>query len=380
MIPAFIADRENRKRRGEFDQEHRIGAEIGHTCDDFYEDEDDFDEDEVVYETKGSSPPPPPSPMEEARAQMELERMRHALQQEVAERERQRAEAERQERIAKASGKLNQAHGMAQNYGTTQVAARGIDQNLANQYGLLDLYNQALEMARAGIHEEDLNPMASYNTSGMFSDALNTAQGAYRSALNRQLNELAPDDFMYNIFADSADDEILQSILDTQRQDALAQIDSARARGQLNDVGYNRAMQMLNNQSEIGLADLQDLGLGVLSGYRDQLGGLRDNFANKIGMADFSNPLSFDTFQSRLDQTTSDLTNRMRGDLLRATRGQTFFDPSTIISGSGSIQGYYNPTGGTQQKTSSGAANPLLSAFTEDEQNKQTGAPTNGVF
>ena len=385
MIPAFLADRENRKRRGELDNENRIGATVHVYGYDIARelDDDDDEDDEVVLETKGSSPPPAPSPMSEAQAQIELERARAQIQQEAEARAAAAAAAEKQARIDKARGLQAQAYGAATNYGDTQVRARGFDQGLVDQYNLLDLYNQAVDMARLGIAEDDLNPMATYNTKTMFNDALSTALGTYRGDLNRQLNTLAPEDFAYNIFSDSSDDSILQAILDSGKTDAQAQIDAARARGQLNDVGYGRAIKQLGQQGEAAWADLQDLGGGVLSGYRDQLDALRSGMADKIGSADFSNPLSFDNWMNRLEQTKSDLTGRMSGDIYRATQGQSFFDPSTIISSSGALQGYYNPTTNTT-KQSPGLANPLLSAFTDEEQKKQqqgtSGGINNGVF
>lgn len=391
MIPAFIADRVNRKRRGELDNENRVGAYVGPNDldDDLFDqfdidnldDDDDDDDDEEVLECKGSSPPPAPSPMEEAQAQMELERQRAALEQQAAERARQQEAAERQARIDKARGVQTQAYNSALDYGNQQVGARGYNSGLADQYGLLDLYTSAIDNARMGIQEDDLNPMASYNTRTAFNDALETALGTYRGDLTRQLNDVTGENFGYNTFADTADDSILQSILDQGRADSMAQIDQARARGQLNDAGYNRALTGLDTQGESAMADLQDLGLGVLSGYRDQLGSLRSGALDNIGKTDFSNPFDFGSYNERVGNTVNDLTGRMRGDIFRATEGQSFFDPSTIISSAGALQGFYNPT---SAPTTPGAdpSNPLLNAFTDDaaKKNQKPQGNTNGVF
>lgn len=392
MIPAFLADRENRKRRGELDEENRVGVTDGYQYDLFMPDDDDLDdvddddEEGIVYESKGSSPPPPPDPMAEARAQMALEESRRAAE---AARERERLEREareRQERIEKARGLQQQAYQTALGYLDQQIGARGFDQGLVNQYGLLDLYTNALDQVRMGIAEDDLTPMNSYNTRTLFNDAYNTAVGTYRGDLTRQLNELAPEDFGYTTFADSADDSILQAILDNARSDALAQIDAARARGQLNDVGYQRALAQLDKQQAAAWGDLQDLGLGVLSGYRDQLGSMREDMLGRISNAGFDNPLSFDAFNNRLSQTINDLTGRMQGDIYRATQGQSFFDPSSIISGAGALQGYYNPATTQTRVLGAGAGgtgdNPLLMAFTDDAKKQQqtTSAGSGGVF
>jgi len=376
MIPAFLADIQNRKRRLDEDDEKRIGAHMydGGQRDLFDDDDEDDDEEEIVYQSKGSSPPPAPSPMAEARAQMELERVRAELAAQEQARKDAIAAQERAQRIDKARGIQGQAYNQASGYADLQNRARGFDQGLVDQYGLIDLFMNELDGARLGIAEDDLNPMASYNTRSWYNDALNTAQGTYRGDLRRQLNQIAGDDFAYNVFADDADDTILQAILGSQKGDAMAQLEASRARGQLNDVGYNRALSQLGQQEKSAWSDLQDLGLGVLSGYRDDLFGLRDDMASRIDTAGFDNPLSFDTFQNRLGQRQSDLFGRLEGDLYRAAHGQSFFDPSSIISTSGSVQGYYNPTtqsgGGAGQVGASG--NPLLNAFTADEKNKSS--------
>lgn len=385
MLPAFLADRENKKRRGEFEKENRIGVSdesYQYDIDDYLDDNDD--EDDVVLETKGSSPPAPASPMEEARAQMELERVRHEMAQQEQARKDQLAAQERSQRIDKARGIQSQAYNQAAGYADLQNRARGFDTNLANQYGLNDLFHNELNNARLGISEDDINPMASYNTRTWYNDALNTAQGTYRGDLRRQLDGIAGEDFAYNIFADNADDSILESILGQQRGDALAQIDMARSRGQLNDVGYSRALQGLDQQGKAGMADLQTLGLGVLSGYRDDLSSMRNDMLGRIDNASFDNPLSFDVFSNKLNQRQADLSGRMEGDLFRATQGQSFFDPSSLISTSGAAQGYYNPTtqrGGTGGVSAASGGNPLLDAFTgQNNQQQQNSTNNNKVF
>lgn len=384
MIPAFIADRENRKRRGEFDKENRIGAYDGFM--ETYEDDDDDvlddeDEDDIVYETKGGSPPAPASPMSEANAQIELERARAQIAAEKEARQQEIERIAREQKIAKARGVQSQAYDQALGYGQQQVGARGFDSGLVDKYGLLDLYGSEIDTARLGIAEDDLNPMSAYNTRTNFNNALETALGTYRGDLRRQLNTIAPEDMGYNMFADTADDSILQEILDSARADAMSTVDAARARGQLNDVGYSRALSKLDQQGESSMATLQDLGLGVLSGYRDDLSDLRNSQLDRVNSADFTSPYSFDTFQSMLTNRTNDLNNRMRGDLFRATDGKSFFDPSTIISSSGALQGYYNPTSVKSSKSLGAASNPLLDAFVTDEQNKQkTGISSNGIF
>lgn len=402
MIPAFIAAKALKKMKGEDDDmadQRRYTSQGVGTMDStgtfsplttgnnrdqgsaFFPQEDKAGNKPIMAKG-GGTPPTPASPMQEAQAQIELERARAQLQQQQAQADRAREAAEKQARIDKARGIQSNAYNTAQGYAGTQIGARGFDQGLVDQYGLLDLYNSALDQTRMGIAEDDLNPMASYNTRTMFNDALDTALGSYRGDLNRQFRDIAPEDFAYNLFADSADDDILRSILDQNKSDAMSQIDAARARGQLNDVGYNRALQSMGQQEQAGWADLQDLGLGVLGGYRDELNAMRGGMLDRIGSASFSDPLDFGSFQGRLDQTVNDFNNRLSGDIYRVTQGKSFFDPSSIITGSGALQGFYNPTqgGGTSNTQQGTGNNPLLDAFTNGANNPQRTTGMNEVF
>lgn len=379
MIPAFLADRENRKRRGEFDVENRVGASVGMHGDFDFNGDVDEDDDEVI-QCKGSSPPPQPSPMDEAKAQMELERQRALLAQQEADRKAAIEAKQKAELRQKAIGKQNTAYNTASDYATRQSRARGFDDALTAKYGLNDLYMTDVDTVRQGIDDYDINPMSSYNTKTMFNNALETALGTYRGDIKKQFNSYVPESVGYDTFADTSDDEILKEILESGRLDAMATIDAAKARGQLNDAGYARALSKMGKQGEAAMADLQDLGLGVLSGYRKDLSTLRDTGLTSVNAADFANPYSMDSFQKQFDTRKNDLLGRMRGDIFRATEGQTFFDPNEIITGSGALQGFYNPTSTSTGTSTAGGANPLLDAFVTSEKDKTKAPVTNGVF
>lgn len=332
--------------------------------------------DEVTEWEKGSSAPPqmPPSPMQEARAQMMLEDARAEREARALREQQAREEAEYAKKLQKAMAAQGTAYNTAMDYGNQQVAGRGYDPTLVDQYNLLDLYTNEINRNRQSLAEDDLNPIAGLNMNTAFGNALDTALGAYRGKQRNAINMAAPDSFEYTMFADNADDDILRSILDTQREDAFAQIESAYKRGQLNDTGYSRALKGLDDQFDTGFADLQDLGLGVLSGYRDTLRTMRDNELTKVGNLDFSTTYDPTSFSNRLTQRQTDLMAALRGDVLRATSGQEFFDPSTLITKGGTIQGFYNPT----SQNTTGTSNPLLDPLS---QNKPQNTPnTNTVF
>lgn len=340
-----------------------------------------------VLETKGGGAPKMPSPREEADAQIILERERERIAAEKAARDKAEADRVKQERLQQAAGKQSQAYDYASNYGRQELGNRGISDALADKYGILRSYQSNVDKARMGIAEDDINPMNAYTTGSWLDNAIADAQGRYRNDLKGGVNQLAGDGFEYNAFADTSDDAILEQILMGQRDNAMSQIDAALARGQLNDVGYGKAKQALDTANTAGMADLQSLGGGVLANYRKELTGLRDNQLNKVGNITFGDSYDPDAFANLLTSRTGDMKNRLSGDIYKAVGNKTFFDPSTIISGAGALQGFYNPTSGQQKSstTQAGAGdNPLMNAFTDEEKKKQTQNGTqsqfNGVF
>ena len=379
MIPAYIINAIKRKENEEQNEAH-VGSMGIYRYPDMSDSSDDGndidnDDDVIVYETKGGSPPPPASPMQEANATASLERTRAEIAAEKEARAKSITDAAYADRVQKAVGKQRDAYQYTQDYMPTQLGARGIDAQRAEQYKVNDMYNMDINKQRGSIAEDNINPYDSYNTKTAFNDALGIANSTYQSDLKKGIRAGAGDGFEYQMFADTADDDFLSQILGTRQSDAQAQIDMAKSRGQLNDGGYARAQTSLGEQSMSSMADLQDLGLGVLSGYRDNLRTMRDDELNRVSTFGLQDDYNLDVFNDRLSTTKNDLSGRLQGDLFRAVDGQSFFDPNKIISGAGAMQGYYNPT--TPGAAPTAATNPLLDQF---KKTPAASGSNNGVF
>lgn len=290
----------------------------------------------------GGSAPRVPTAQEQAQANIMQAEAENRMQEEAAARERQRLADERTALIAKAQPLQAAAYNNALSYGTNQINRMGYDPTLVAKYGLQDAYNSAVDQARGTIAEDSLTPTYANNT--MWSDALSQATGARRTDLLNQLNAFAGDNYAMSTFGNTSDDALLNEVLGEQYGDTLSTLNAQRDRGQLNDAGYSKAMSLLGNQKSSALASLQDLGLGVLSGYRDDINNSRENELNKIGQLGFGDRYNLDNFRTSLDQLVSDRQGSMRGDILAAIGDQSFFDPNAIIGKAGSLQGYYNPT------------------------------------
>lgn len=315
-----------------------------------------------------------PSAMEEAEAQIALERERAKLEQDRRNADKAAADADYAAKVAKAGPKQQQEFDRALGFGNTQVGARGLDEGLVDQYGVLDLFRSTLEGNRSRLAEDDATPVLGENTA--FLDALGIGQNRYRNDLRRDYDTAAGDSNLH--FADTMDDSILASILGEQEGNVMAQINAARDRGTLNEAGYGKALERFNSQKRSGNAQLQDLGRGVLSGYRSQYDTAVGTGRNKIGSAGFDNPFDTSSAVGALGSLRSSLSGRLGDDLYRATDGQSFFDPNAIIGHGASMQGFFNPS----KKTGIGGDNELLASFIDPKKTGSTltSAGSNGVF
>ncbi|MBU2051502.1 MAG: hypothetical protein KKH61_21335 [Gammaproteobacteria bacterium] len=318
-----------------------------------------------------------PSAMEDAQAQIALERERAKLNADRAAADKAAADAEQAQKVAKATGQQETGYNAALEYAGKQTGNRGYDQGLVDQYGVGDIFKTELDRVKGGLAEDDIRPQFGEKT--LYDDAVATGTDKYRTDLSRQFDQFAGDGFSSQAFSDTADDDILNSILGTQYGDVLSKIDASKARGTLNDSGYAKAIQKLEEQKKAGGAQIQNLGQGVLSGYRNQLDTTAGNSRAKLGNASFDNPFDIGGVQSQLDSLRGNLSGRLEGDLYNATSGQSFFDPSSILSYGSSSQGMFNPS----KQGAIGGDNPLLTAFTDKNKtgnNPLSTTGNNGAF
>lgn len=294
----------------------------------------------------GSAPPPQPDPMRESEARMAEERQRAQMATETAERDRARVAEERTQRIANNTGRLGGARNNAESYGRAQLAARGLG---GNDYGVFDLYRANLDRAGSG-YDASADTFVDPFSPSQFEDAYGTARGTQQRNLRSGFNEFAGDGFADTMFTDEMDDPYLDAILGQQRSDAQGSIDQAYARGKLNDSSKQYANQELERSSRSGRARLEDMGLGVLQGYRNQATNEAGRFNSRIDDYDLGDDINLDNERHSLDTLRGRLTNRLEGDIYNTVGGTELFDTNTILGKAGQRTGVTNlasPTSGT---------------------------------
>lgn len=314
----------------------------------------------------GGGAPKPIDPLKQAEADIRVLEQQYMLDQQRAaeEYERQRAQEE--------ADRLKFGEDLSASRANTRSS---IDQ-LFTQTGLDpmmydDRIKAELDRLQAGITFGQ-DPRFSTDIGSTLLDQLRNEQ---IREYNRSINEFAPEGFARDIFGGSTDDAIIESILTEQFGEASDSILRARDRGTLNDQGFQYAMTNLEQQRRAAEARLQDMGGGVLEGYRQDLSGIANNARTGAGGWDFGDSYSPDIYRTQLDSRRDELSGLLEGDIRNAIGGEQFFNTDTLIQKGGIGQGAQNTGLGSQSGS-------LLKALEDRKttEEEQRGLGTSGSF
>lgn len=314
----------------------------------------------------GRSQPAPqqPSPMDEANARIAVDNATATREATAAERAAAQKKAEDDARRASGVSKINSGYTSGQAWGANKEKSLGYN----DSYGLLDSFNQMLGTARTNADPLDTNFADDYDYQSMWDNATKTAQGAQQTKLDNQFRSMTTPGWERGKFADTADDSILDAILNEQYQGAFDTIDTARERGQLSQGGFDNTLRGLNEKRTAGRSTLEDMGLGVLGGYRNELTDIGKTWGDQVTGYKLGQNLDLGGFTSAVDERTNALTGRMKGDIYKAVGDTNLFNTDTLMATGGKAAGVSN--------------NPLRNAFLnpngELEPERTTG--TAGVF
>lgn len=197
---------------------------------------------------------------------------------------------------------------------------------------------------------------------------LDQEQARRRADYTQQAGKAFAPDFSKNALPDTFDDNVIDQILNEQFGQTKGLLDNQRARGNLNDIGYNSGMNELNNQKSAGFAKLQGIGGDVLNNYRNTLDQIGNEANTRAGSYTLGQNFNLGDFQNRANTAESGFNNTLEGDI----RSQTpqLFDASSLITRGGQAQGAQNNT------------RALFQALDQNARRRDTqrGLGTEGVF
>lgn len=314
----------------------------------------------------GGGAPRAPDPMVQAEAQIRMLKEQYALDEKQALAALERQKAQEAEERAQWTTDLGSNRAKSEAAIRAQFAKTGLD---PMQYE--DRIAQALDLAQSGL---TYGQTPSFGT-GLGENILRDIRGSQVKDYQRAINEWAPEGFSTNAFASTADDAIINAILGEQFGSASDSILRARDRGTLNDAGFRYAMDNLNTQKQAAMARLQDMGGGILEGYRGSLDDIVKNARTGAGTWDFGDTFDPNFYRTQAETRQSELGGRLEGDIRNAIGGEQFFNTTDLIQKGGIGQGAQNTGLGSQ-------SGGLMAAITQrkSEEEKQRGLGTQGSF
>lgn len=305
------------------------------------------------------------SPERQAAAQLQLEKERQAMQEQAAAAERARVAAEEQATRDRFYPALDNAQYDAFARTVHSLAPKGFTGD-PDQAAILQ---SVLAEKRAAV------PFGSYDVPNYYAGTESATANALTEAGRQKYNKaLTPTMSGFsNTFGDTSDDQIINDILTGQYDQAKSTLKAAQDRGQINPNDFAKGLGLLDEQRAAGNAKLQSLGSSIRGRYVDDL----TNFGNQ--QKSILDQWSFgdaDPTQSIMDAITgkaSSYQQNLKGDLLSAIGGESYFDPNTVLQQLGTLSGPQN---------NQPANSPLLAALgAEEVKKKQTrGIGNEGVF
>lgn len=166
-----------------------------------------------------------------------------------------------------------------------------------------------------------------------------------RNSFNKQLN--APGNFdeqLTSKFGQTADDSIINEILGSQFDTAKGALDTSLKSGQLNDIGYQAALQNLSQQKDTQFANLNTMGSDLLTNYKTQLSDQYNALRNKANSYTLGNAKpDLTSSLNDLNQQESTYLSGLKGSLLGKLGTAPIFDTTAAIQAGGNKQGIADP-------------------------------------
>lgn len=228
---------------------------------------------------------------------------------------------------------LNSAKSQAQQY----VSGRGLN------YGEFqnDIEQELQRIYQSIPYGLSVNA-SSYFDPNTASNVLSNVENTRRSNYTRDYSNLLPDTAGNDAFADTFDDDIINTILGEQYGKASGVLEGQKKRGVLNDAGYSSALSDLGKQKTEASSKLQSAGGNILTGYRGQL---TDIIASgKKAASGYTLGSTFDAnkYKTDFDAKKTDLSGRLEGDLRSSVGPDTLFDTQRSMASGGTGQGAQN--------------------------------------
>lgn len=269
--------------------------------------------------------------------------------------------------VAPTSVPAKEALARAQQAAQGYVSGRGLD------YGEFagDINSELDRIYKSIPYGPSVNADAYFDAEGLTGNVLSRTEANRRSQYTNQFDNMFGPTYADTAFADTFDDDILNSILEEQYGVARDRIDNQKKRGALIDTGYNAAIGDLDRQRTEASSRLQSTGGDVLAGYRGQLTDLISQGRKAASGYTLGQTFDPNTYKTQIESKKADLSGRLEGDVRSAVGPDSLFDPQRALG-----SGY---TGQGAQNTDRQGILDVLSQR-ETQRRQKRGVGSQGVF
>jgi len=207
-----------------------------------------------------------------------------------------------------------------------------------------DFISSIVDEAKARVPTDDSNP-GQYFTNDIFDTGIKKAEERQRTAYTGKVNSTFTPDFARGLVGDTADDDILNTILGEQSGTAKKMLDYNKERGLLNDTGYNEALNRFNSQRSAASSTLTGIGDAVLGKVRSGIKDITGEAGTAASNWSFGTP-SFDLspYISRANDYAANAKTGLEGQVRSAVGNTQLFDIPSLIAQAGTAQGPMNLT------------------------------------
>lgn len=167
---------------------------------------------------------------------------------------------------------------------------------------------------------------------------LDEEQSYRRGGAMSSVNDLFRPGFESRFLSDTTDDATADSIYNEQYNRARTLLDNSLKRGNLNDTGYNTALEGLERQGTSARSRLGELGTSLLGKYRTNLTNLGSEARTAASGLTLGQGFSIDPYRQRLDRGLDEARIGLSGEL-RSAAGEDLFDIGTLLGQAGGQQG-----------------------------------------
>lgn len=248
----------------------------------------------------------------------------------------------------------------------------GTDGNQDLLQGYYDALNKEYNADKKYFYKKDPNQIYQNYINDLTDKQKNTWQNDFNNMFK---GYGTTNDYLDSLWNMDADSNFNQDYLDKYYNDTKTKLDSAKARGLLNEAGYNSAIDTLNQRNSAASAGVNALTDSVINNYRDDWSNLAGNIQTSID--NYNLGQRNQNLGEQWNNQYNDLYGRQQkdfeGELNNALSGYVPYDVSDILANARSSQGVINPQATDDSE--------LLSALQEKESKKnKVGLGNQGIF